>query len=118
LSKYFKTQLGAKLSPSWDIVFSQVISKEKIMKKILTTIVIFAAVNCVFANTHDAIAQALKAKNVHIEYTKVTGKCDNGYQCSIEEMNITTAQHANGIVDHNNNVTITESEDNNYLSQF
>ncbi|WP_192485118.1 MULTISPECIES: hypothetical protein [Cysteiniphilum] len=43
---------------------------------------------------------------------------DNGDQCSIEEMNITTAQHANGIVDHNNNVTITESEDNDYLSQF
>ncbi|WP_203250266.1 hypothetical protein [Cysteiniphilum marinum] len=88
------------------------------MKKILTTIVILASVNCVIANTHDAIAQALKAKNVHIEYTKVTGKCDNGDQCSIEEMNITTAQHANGIVDHNNNVTITESEDNDYLSQF
>ncbi|WP_192484988.1 MULTISPECIES: hypothetical protein [Cysteiniphilum] len=50
------------------------------MKKILTTIVILASVNCAFANTHDAIAQALKAKNVHIEYTKVTGKCDNGIE--------------------------------------
>ena len=88
------------------------------MNKILTTIVILASVNCAFANTHDAIAQALKAENVHIEYTKVTGKCDNGDQCSIEEMNITTAQHDNSIVDHNNNVTITESEDNDYLSQF